>query len=161
MTEPPAPPPAPPPGGQGPDWGDMGRKLQGAQGSDRLILIAGVLFFVDSFLPWYGVSFSVAGFSGPTVNVKGWSAGGLAVLAILFALAATAFAAIRVTGMNVPLGNVNDGMIYLTLGGGAFVFTLLRLLTETSFTKYGLYVALVLSALLAYGGYQKFQSSKA
>lgn len=161
MTQPPGPPPAQPPGGQGPDWGDMGRKLQGAQGADRLILVAGVLFFVDSFLPWYGVGFSVPGLGGASFNVKGWSSGGLAVLAILFALAATAFATIRVLGVKLDLGQVNDGLIYLVLGGGAFLFTLLRLVTQTSFTKYGLYVALVLSALLAYGAYKKFQSSNA
>lgn len=139
----------------GPDWGDAADKLRSATGADRLILIAGVLFFIDSFLPWYGFSF--AGFG--SANIKGWSSGGLAVIAILLALADTAFAAARVLGVKAPIGNLKDGMVYLILGGGAFVFTLLRWITQTSLTKYGLYIAIVLGAALAYGGWQKYQKA--
>lgn len=160
MTQPPG-----QPGGQGPDWGDMGRKLQQAKGPDRLILIGGVLFLIDSFLPWYGAGFggvNIGGVEVPgfSVSIKGWSAGGLAVLAILFAIAAAIFAGINVAGAGINLGNVNPGLVYLVLGGGAFVFTLLRFVTATSGTKYGLYIALILGAVLAYGGWQKFQSAK-
>lgn len=136
----------------GPDWGDAADKLRGATGADRLILIAGVLFFIDSFLPWYGI-----GFGGFNVNIKGWSSGGLAVIAILLAIAATVFAAARVVGWKQPIGTLKDGVVYLALGVGAFAFTLLRWITETSLTKYGLYIALVLGAALAYGGWQKYQ----
>src|SRR5687768_16009533 len=80
---------APPPGGpRAPDWGEMKGKLAAAKGPERLILIGGLLFFIDSFLPWYGVSGSIAGI-GFSANAKGWSSGGLAVIAILLGLAAT------------------------------------------------------------------------
>lgn len=145
----------PPQGPKPPDWGDMKNKLVAAKGPDRLILIAGVLFLVDSFLPWYGADF------GPfSVNIKGWSAGGLAVISILFAIAATLFAASQVVGQNIGGLGQSAGTIYLVTGGGAFVFALLRFVTETSLTKFGLYIAIVLGAILAFGGYKKGQTLK-
>lgn len=143
-----------------PDGRDLARKLSSARGPDRMILVAGVLFFIDSFLPWYGVKgvFStIARSAGINPNLKGWDAGGLAVIAILFAIGATVFAGLKVAGVEVT---GNEGLIALVLGGGAFLFALLRLLTETSFTRYGLYLAIVLGGVLAYGGYQKYQASK-
>ncbi|MGZ4120727.1 MAG: hypothetical protein ACXVQY_01070 [Actinomycetota bacterium] len=131
----------------------MKGKLTAARGADRMILIAGIVFFIDSFLAWYGVGFRGLGIS---VHVSGWNSGGLAVISILFAIAATIFAAIRVLGVKLDLGTVNDGLVYLVLGGGAFLFALLRLVTETHFTKYGLYIAIVAGAFLAVGGFQKF-----
>ncbi|HEX9695372.1 MAG TPA: hypothetical protein VGB64_03555 [Actinomycetota bacterium] len=147
MTEPPNTPGGGAPGG--PDWGEMKGQVMAAKGPDRLILIAGALFFVDSFLPWYGFSFGGFG-----ANIKGWSAGGLAVLSILFAIAALALAVLRIAKVNVQLG-ASDGLLYLILGGGAFVFALLRFITETRLTKFGLYIAIVLGAILAYAGWMK------
>lgn len=138
-----------------PDWQEAKQKLMGATGADRLILIAGVVFFVNSFLPWYGIDLGVIG----AANVSGWSAGGLAVVSILLGIAATAFAAAKVLGKNVKLSGVADGMVYLALGGGAAVFAVLRLLTATSFIKFGLYVGIASSLVLAYGGYLKFKTS--
>jgi hypothetical protein len=147
------PPPPQPPEGEGgpkpPDFGEMGGKLKAAQGPDRMILIAGLLFFIDSFLPWYGVS--VGPFS---VNAKGWSSGGLAVLAILFALAALVVAVLAVVGMMKDVG-VPLGTLQLVLCGGALVFTLLRFVTETRNTKYGLFIAIVLGAVMTFAAWQK------
>ncbi|TMK18107.1 MAG: hypothetical protein E6G68_07745 [Actinobacteria bacterium] len=154
MTEPPAPPPGG--GSQPPDWGEMGQKLRAAQGPNRVMLIAGLLFFVDSFLPWYGFKITLLG-QRFAANIKGWSAGGLAVIAILLAIAATVLAAMEVLGavkdMSVPSGTLS-----LALSGGAFVFTLLRWVTHTSIVKYGLYVALILGAVMTYAAYQKFHA---
>lgn len=147
MTEPPNTPGGGAPGG--PDWGEMKNQVIAAKGPDKMILIAGVLFLIDSFLPWYGVSFGPA-----SVNISGWNSGGLAVLSILFAIAALALAVIRVAKVNIALP-VKDGMVYLVLGGGAFLFALLRLITETSFTKFGVYLAVVLGGVLAYAGWMK------
>jgi len=161
MTQPPA---VPPPGGSSnaPDWGEMGQKLKSAQGPNRIMLIAGLLFFVDSFLPWYGVRGLLAQAArqvGISPNIKGWSAGGLAVIAILLAIAATALAAAEVVGA-LKDANMPSGTLALIFGGGAFAFALLRWITATSLTKYGLYIAIILGAVMTYAGYQKFQAEK-
>lgn len=153
---PPTGPDSPPPG-SGPDWGEMKGKLTAARGADRMILIAGLVFFVDSFLPWYGAGFNGLGLH-LSVTISGWSSGGLAVLAILLGVADMAFAAARVLGANLNLGEIKDGLVYILLGGGAFLFTLLRLLTQIHYTKYGLYIALVATGFLAYGGWMKLQA---
>jgi hypothetical protein len=149
MTEPPATP------GGSPDWGEMKGKMMAARGADRMILVAGLLFLVDSFLPWYGADLGIV-----SVNAKGWSSGGLAVLSILFALGALLLAATQVAGMKMTLP-MKTGMAYLILGGGAFVFALLRFITETNLTKFGLYIAIVLGAVLAYAGYMKYKAEGA
>ncbi len=143
--------------GSGPDWGEMKGKLQAARGADRMILIAGLVFFVDSFLPWYGGGFKAFGVN-LSIHVSGWSSQGWAVLAILFAIADTVFAAVRVLGAKLDLGQIKDGLVYVVLGGGAFLFTVLRFATASSGTKYGLYIALVAGAFLAYGGWMKLQA---
>ena len=155
MTEPPAPPPT---GGspQSPDWGEMGQKIRSAQGPNRILLIAGLLFFVDSFLPWYGVSGKFIGVN-ISINIKGWSAGGLAVIAILLAIAATILAALEVVGATKD-ANLPSGPLALILSGGALAFVLLRWVTETRATKYGLFIALILAAVMTYAGYTKFQA---
>ena len=157
MTEPPAPPPT---GGspQSPDWGAMGQKLRSAHGPNRILLIAGLLFFVDSFLPWYGASGTFLGHR-ISIHVSGWRSGGLAVLAIVLGLVATALAALEVTG---ALGDTNlpSGALAVGLSGTALFFVLLRWVTETNFTKYGLFVGLILTAVMTYAGYQKLQTSK-
>ena len=61
MDQPPGGGPPEAPGGGAPDWGAMKGKLTAAKGPERMILIGGLLFFIDSFLPWYGVSGSIAG----------------------------------------------------------------------------------------------------
>src|SRR5436305_3094362 len=98
--------------GSGPDWGEMKGKLQAARGADRMILIAGLVFFVDSFLPWYGYGPRAAVLRLDGFNYSGWSSGGLAVLAVLLAIAATLFAAARVVGAKLDLGQIKDGLVY-------------------------------------------------
>lgn len=143
-----------------PDWGEMKGKLVAARGPDRLILIAGVLFFVDTFLAWFGV-----GALGVSASVNAWDTGGTATVASLLAIATMLFAAARVLGANFKVGNVNDGLIYLVLGGGAFLFTLLRFAFPPGAfgyhlgRKYGIFVALVLAAVMAFGSYQKYQAA--
>lgn len=157
MDQPPGGGPPASPGAGGPDWGEMKGKLAAAKGPERLILIGGLLFFIDSFLPWYGFSGSVAGINFSS-NIKGWSAGGLAVIAILLGLAATLLVLASTVGMQLPVQAT--GPLLLFLCGGAFVFVLLRFITETSLTKYGLYLAIVFSAVMTYGAWQRYKAAQ-
>ena len=127
MVEPPAPPPPPegppPPGtpaGQPPDWQDMGRKVAGARGPDLVLVIAGGVFLVATFLPWYRAS--VGRFS---VSDTGWGSGGLAVLAALFGIGALAVALMAVSGSK-SMGSQSAGLLTLVLSSLALLFTFLR-----------------------------------
>jgi hypothetical protein len=147
----------PPPGGpRAPDWGEMKGKLAAAKGPERLILIGGLLFFIDSFLPWYGVGGSVGGFRFG-FNIKGWSAGGLSVIAILLGLAATLLVLASTVGMQLPVQTT--GQLLLGLCGGAFLFVLLRFITQTSASKYGLYLAIVFTGIMTFGAWQRYKAA--
>jgi len=145
------------PGGGAPDWGAMKGKLTAAKGPERLILVAGTLFFIDSFLPWYGVSGSIAGI-GFSANASGWSSGGLAVIAILVGLAATVLVLLSTVGVEMPVQAT--GPLLLGLCGGALLFVLLRLVMETSFTKFGLYLAIVFTGVMAYAAWQRYKAAE-
>jgi hypothetical protein len=151
MTQPPTPPPDG--GSKPPDFGEMGQKLRGAEGPDRLILIAGALFFIDSFLPWFRIRF--LGFSG---TASGWSYGGVGLIAILCAIAATGIAVAGVAGMKMG-SSKQTGQLLLGLSGGALVFAVIRWLTHPSLAAFGLYIAIVLGAIMTYASYQKFTAS--
>lgn len=156
MDQPPA--GGPPSGGPTPpDWGAMKDKLAAAKGPERLILIGGLLFFIDSFLPWYGASGSFGGLKF-SVNAKGWSSGGIAVLAILCALAATLLVLASTVGVQLPIQMGSS--VLLLLCGGALFFAVLRLITESSATKYGLFLAIVFGAVMTYGAFQRYQAGK-
>jgi hypothetical protein len=157
MDQPPGAGPPASPGGGGPDWGEMKGKLAAAKGPERLILIGGVLFFIDSFLPWYGVSGSIAGIDFSS-NTNGWGSQWMAVIAILLGLAATILVAASTFGIQLPVQAT--GQLLLALCAGAFFFVLLRLITETSFTKFGLYLAIVFTAVMAYGAWQRYKAAQ-
>ena len=142
--------------GSGPDWEDAKAKLQAVSGADRMILIAALVLLVDSFLPWIGLAASTG---LGRLTASGWHSGGVAVLAILLGIVAGVFALIRVLGVKLDLGTLRDGVVYLVLGLGALLFTLVRLITMPRFfsAKYGLFVAIVATAFLAYGGWMKNQ----
>jgi len=136
--------------GSRPDWGEMKSKLAAARGADRMILVSGLVFLIASLLPWIGIG---------SLNASGWSSGGLAVLAILLAILALAFAVVRALDISLDLGTVDDGLIYLILGGGALFFALLRLITLPRLfgPRYGLFIALIAGGFLTYGGWMKQQ----
>jgi hypothetical protein len=129
----------------------MKGKLTAVRGADRMILVAGAVFVIDSFLPWIGIG---------RLTASGWSSGGVAVLSILLAILATALAVARTLGARVDLGEIKDGFVYLVCGLGALFFALLRWATIPRFfgAKYGLFVAIVAGGFLAYGGWMKLQA---
>lgn len=156
MDQPPGGGPPAAPGGGAPDWGEMKDKLAAAKGPERLILVGGLLFFIDSFLPWYRVSGRIGGIDFDA-NVKGWSSGGPAVIAILLGLAATALVLLSTVGVELPLKAT--GPLLLGLCGAALLFVLLRLATEANFTKFGLYLAIVFTAVMTYGAWQRYKAA--
>lgn len=173
------PPTVPPPGGQppqGPDWGDMKNKVTSAQGPDRIILIAGLLFFVSTFLPWYRVRVSVPVVGFGTVSENAWGVGGLGVLAALLGVATFALAVAIVVG--AVKHNPSTNLLMLVLAGGTLLFTFLRLVFEPGGDEarsvevlsggtfeisrgIGLWAAIVLAVVMTFGALQKFKAQQA
>ena len=175
MVEPPAPPPPPdqPPGGPPPpsgppqEFSDMSRKVVAARGPDLILLIAGAVFLVATFLPWYRASV------GPLIfSEHAWGGGGLGVLSALFGIGALVVAITAVSGSRA-IGSQSAALLALVLSALALVFTFLRLvirpkgsaLAEQTFPGLdisrgiGLWLALVATIVMTFAAYQKYREN--
>jgi hypothetical protein len=133
--------------------------------NDLAIMISGVVMFIVSFLPWYGVSFhGVAGISGGSASVSGWHFVG-AWFPVLLVIAVAGFVAARVFG-NVALPSIANGAVgwgFVTAAVSliAAIIILLRWLTYpsagvTGFSagaKFGTYLGLIVAIVQTVFGY--------
>ncbi len=117
----------------------------------KLILGAGVLLFIDTFLPWQSVSIFNANFSA-----NAWH-GFWGVLLGLMTIALVLWVGARAFGVALPAA-VPDGLATLALGGLIVLFALVKTLHD-SYSAWGSYVGIVLGAAVAYGAWLTFQES--
>jgi hypothetical protein len=88
--------------------------------NDGTVLVSGVLVFVASFLPWYGVSFPGAAEAGVTGTTNAWHGlAGLGLILLLFSLVVAA--AGPFFGPNVPRLAANLAAAVLACVGAALV----------------------------------------
>jgi hypothetical protein len=118
--------------------------------NDLVVMGAGVLMFVDSFFPLFGI--------GP-YHDNSWNGGFTAIVPLLLMLAVAGLAASRVF-RNVTLPPVANGAVSWTFIGAsasalAFLFVLLRWVTIPQYTsaKVGLYIALIIAVVQTVFGY--------
>ena len=128
---------------------------------EKIILIAGPLLFIDSFLPWYDVDLGPFG----SVSRTAWQSPGAlwSMLAVFIGLVMTGLvAAVRLGNVKLPEmpQGVTWGRIMLGLGGAACCFVVLKLISESSFLGFGFYIGIILVIALAAGGFLTFQEEK-
>jgi len=115
----------------------------------KVALAGGVALVINLFLPWYGVrSFTMNAFD----SVPGFSPGFLAWGGSLIAIAGAVVLLLKAFGtQEVNAGNFRTEQLATLLGGIGFVLIVLRWLTETDATKYGLFLGIAASAAVTYG----------
>ena len=126
--------------------------------ADRLIAGGAGLYFIWSFLPvWYKFGIGdILGVPGATTYFNGW--GGVTVISAILSLLALAWVGMRVAGVGLNL-NVKPGLIDLALGALGLLFTLLGLIVKRAGVAgfaWGLFVAILLALVWAYGAYMKY-----
>lgn len=122
---------------------------------DLGIMVAGVLMFIDSFLPWYGASFL-----GATNNVSAWSAGFGAWFPVLLVMVISASVGGNVfAGRSMPRigsGAVSWELVNVAAAAIAVIIILLRWVTYpdapahsgiSAGAKFGTYVGLIIAAV--------------
>lgn len=140
---------------QRPGGFDMNRVSTG----QKILLVAGVILFIDLFLPWQGVGGGqFLGVEVPGVNVNGFN--GLGILVALLVIAMLVWEGMLAAGVNIPLGTTSPALIGAAIAGGTALFTLIAFLTKLSAIKYGAFIGLILGLVIAYGAYVRFQESK-
>jgi hypothetical protein len=142
----------------------MNKVLEGfkAMGlGEKIIVVAGVVLFIDGFLPWYDVDLGFA-----SVTRSGWESPGAfwSIIAVLIGLAMAAVVAVKnLTDVAIPdnVSGVTWPKIYLGGGVTALVFVLIKWLNENSYMGFGFYLGIIAAAALAGAGFYAFQQEKA
>lgn len=125
----------------------------------KILLVAGLLLFIDLFFPWQGVDFGdVFGTDLGSANVSGFS--GLGVLVALLVIAMLVWEGLLAAGVNINLGTTSPALISAGLGFAVALFTIIAFLTKLTAIKWGAFVGLILALVIAYGAYMRWQESK-
>jgi hypothetical protein len=108
----------------------------------------GILAIISFFVPWYGV-----GVSGiVSFNIKASDSGFLAWFGLVLAIAAAVIVVLKALEVTeIKAGNLATEQLALVGAGLGFILVVLRLITESSFVKWGLFLGLVATAVVAYG----------
>ncbi len=116
----------------------------------KLALLGGAVLVVNLFLPWYGVF-------GLSINAldSGFLAWGGSLLAIAGAVVLLMSAMGK---KEVTAGQFKPQQFAFILGAVGFVLIVLRWLTENQFVKFGLYLGILASALVAYGAFTEMKA---
>jgi hypothetical protein len=117
----------------------------------KLVLGAGVLLFIDTFLQWQQVSF------GPISAGRNAWHGFWGVLMCLMVIALLLWTVARVFGVALP-GNEPDGLVTLALGVLIPLFALLKAITDDA-VHWPAWVGVILGAVVAYGAWLVFSES--
>jgi hypothetical protein len=128
---------------------------------EMIIGVSGVLLLIFSFFKWYGASGAAADAAealGIRTSSNGWQSPSafLSVVAILIGVVmATHVIVTKLGGVDLPerIGSIGWGVFYLAGGVIAFVFVLIKWLSNTDGTKFGIYAGLLCTAGLAVGGF--------
>ncbi len=129
---------------------------------DIIAGVGGIVLLISLFLPWYGVSVDIAGFSA-SESGSGWEAlGFIDILLFLISVAAIAVVAARAAGA-LP-ADIPAPVILLGLGGFAVLLVLFRIIDipvdgnvpdEVDLSrKVGIFIALIGAAAMTYGGWR-------
>jgi hypothetical protein len=117
----------------------------------KLALGGGALLVVALFLPWYGAF----GF-----NFAAFDSGFLAWGGALIAIAGAVVLLLKEMGTTeAAIGDFKTEQVAVGLGGLGFVLIVLRWLTQTNLVKFGLFIALIASAAVAYGAFMAMKDA--
>jgi hypothetical protein len=132
--------------------------------ADKILLGAGILFFIDTFLPWQRVCVEFLDVR-QCGSASAWGGNGaiFGVLAGIFSILLIAWVGMQVAGVRLNLNlNMPPTTITAALGGLVVVFALLKfLLVIGNFVGFAAFIGLLLAIALAYGAYMKWQESRA
>jgi hypothetical protein len=117
----------------------------------KMALVGGAVLVVALFLPWYGVF----GF-----NITAFDSGFFAWGGSLLAIAGAVILLLKELGTTeVSIGDFKTEQVAVALGGLGFVFIVLRFLTQTELAKFGLFVAILASAAVAFGAFMAMKDA--
>jgi hypothetical protein len=125
----------------------------------QVLLVGGLLLFIDLFLDWQQVCATIPGFGSRCGGVSGWH--GIGVLVGLLTIALILWEAIG--AFNVDLGdalrNLPTALISVALAAAVTLFTIIEFLTHNEFRHWPAWIGLILAIVIAIGGWLRFSES--
>ncbi len=126
------------------DWDKLGV-------GHRLGIAGGAVLVITLFLPWYGVL---------GININAFDSGFLAWGGSLIAIAGAVVLALKAFGTrSFEAGTLQSEQIALLLTGLGTLLILLRWITETSLTKFGLFLAIIAGLMTTYGAFSAMREA--
>ncbi len=125
--------------------------------ASKILLIAGVLYIIDLFLPWQRVCFDL-GVDIPGGCASASGASGIGVLNLLLAIALVAWEGMAVGGVEI---NAPRSLISATLAGAIVVFTILKIIIDSESLYLFAWIGIVLALVIGYGGWMRWQEHQA
>ena len=123
----------------------------------KVLLVAGLLLFIDSFLPWQQVSVG-AGAINFTASANMWH--GIGILAGLLVIALLVWEGLQLAGITKQLQlPVSAALISVALAGATALFTIIKFLVADVARHWPAWIGLVLAIAIAVGGWLKFTES--
>jgi hypothetical protein len=124
---------------------DFNKLSQGA----KLALIGGAVLIINLFLPWYSV-----GAGGFRVSLNAFDAEFYAWGGSFLAIAGAVVLLLKATGgQAVGAGQFKTEQLATILAAAGTVLIILRFLTESSATSFGLFLGVAASAVVTYGSF--------
>ena len=133
-------------------------KFQAMSLGEKLILPAGIVLLISSFLPWYSIDLGALG----TFSRNGWQSPGafFSIIAIFIGVAmATAVALRAFSAVELPadVGGQSWGRIYLGGAAIALLFLIIKFLNESSYLSFGFFLGFIAVLALAAGAFLMFR----
>ncbi|MDX1690293.1 MAG: hypothetical protein R3290_04635 [Acidimicrobiia bacterium] len=117
---------------------------------------AAVVLIINIFLPWYSISLGPVG----SASINAFDAGFLAWGGTLVAVAGAVILVLKSMGtQDVKAGNFAAEQLAVILGAVGTVLILLRLITETNFLSFGVFLGLVAAAAVTYGSFMAMREA--
>jgi hypothetical protein len=118
--------------------------------NQKIVAGGGILAIISLFLPWYGISISGL----LSVNANAFRAGFLAWFGLVLAIAAAVIVLLKVLEVSeVKAGNLATEQLALVGAALGFIITVLKLLIDHDFVRWGLFIGIISTVVVAYGCY--------
>jgi hypothetical protein len=124
--------------------------LAGLSTAAKILIIAGLLLFIDLFLAWQQVDL------GPvTASRSGWH--GVGVATGLFVIALLVWEGAQLAGATANLA-VPVALISAALAAGTALFAIIEFFTHSDFRHWPAWLGLILGIVIAVGGWLRLQT---
>lgn len=128
----------------------------------KIIIIAGVVLFIDGFLPWYSIDLGPFG----DFTRNGWQSPGAiwSILAIIIGLAMAVLVVLKdLTDVEIPdnVGGVSWPRIFLGGGVAALLLVVIKFINESSHLGFGFYLGILAAIALAAAGFLMYREEAA